>query len=164
MKQFIRLLGVLVVIFMCTNLGCAAWAASSIDDTQTLVSETVEYYEDGSSLMISIYEEVVQQRSNLYNKIGKKIYEYRDASSNILWEFAVIGEFRIIEGASVTCISASCDSEVYNDYWQCERQWAETSGSWAIAYGEFSKSLLGIVVDRENAEVSLTCDVYGNLS
>ena len=164
MKQFIRLVAVLVILCMCTNLGCAAWAASSIDDTQTLVSETVVYYEDGSSLMISIYEEVVQRRSILYNKIGEKIYKYRDASSNILWEFAVIGEFRIIEGASVTCISASCDSDIYNDYWQCERQWAETSGSWAIAHGEFTKSLLGIVVSRENAEVSLTCDVYGNLS
>ena len=56
MKQFVRLLGVLVVMFMCTNPVCTAWAASSIDDTQILVSETVEYYEDGSSLMISIYE------------------------------------------------------------------------------------------------------------
>jgi diaminopropionate ammonia-lyase len=37
-------------------------------------------------------------------------------------------------------------------------------GSWAIANGEFERSLLGIVIDRDTVQVSLTCDVYGNLS
>ena len=64
----------------------------------------------------------------------------------------------------MTCISATCSSEIYESAWSCTRKTAAPSGSWAIANGEFAKTLLGIVVSRESVDVSLTCDVYGNLS
>ena len=89
---------------------------------------------------------------------------YKDQNGTILWSLAVTGEFRILEGASVTCISASCSSEVFEDAWSCARKTANTSGSWAIANGEFEQKILGIVVNRKSVEVRLTCDVYGNLS
>lgn len=160
-----KLICVLLVVLICLGTAFGVWAddGSSVNNLQ-LVSESVEYYEDGSSLVISVYEETVQTRSNLYNRVGRKDYKYRDANGTVLWTFAVTGEFRVLEGASVTCISASCSTEIFDEAWVCTRKYAETSGSWAIANGEFERSLLGIVVSRESVEVSLTCDVYGNLS
>ena len=160
-----KLICVLLVVLICLGTAFGVWAddGSSVNNLQ-LVSESVEYYEDGSSLVISVYEETVQTRSNLYNRVGRKDYKYRDANGTVLWTFAVTGEFRVLEGASVTCISASCSTEIFDEAWACTRRYAETSGSWAIANGEFERSLLGIVIDRDTVQVSLTCDVYGNLS
>lgn len=128
-----------------------------------LVSETVEYLEDGSSIITSVYEELVQTRSNLYDKAGSKVYRYRNADGEVLWTLTVSGEFRIIEGASVTCTSASCSTAIYNDAWSCTRKSASPSGNQAVANGQFQKTLLGIVVDTENVNVTLSCDPYGNL-
>jgi len=160
-----KLICVLLVALICLGTAFGVWAddGSSVNNLE-LVSETVEYYEDGSTLVISVFVEPVRSRSNLYNRLGRKVYEYRDADGDILWTFAVTGEFRVLEGASVTCISASCSTEIFDEAWVCTRKYAETSGSWAIANGEFERSLLGIVIDRDTVQVSLTCDVYGNLS
>ena len=160
-----KLICVLLVALICLGTALGVWAddGSSVNNLE-LVSETVEYYEDGSTLVISVFVEPIRSRSNLYNRLGRKVYEYRDADGDILWTFAVTGEFRVLEGASVTCISASCSTEIFDEAWVCTRKYAETSGSWAIANGEFERSLLGIVIDRDTVQVSLTCDVYGNLS
>lgn len=160
-----KLICVLLVALICLGTAFGVWAddGSSVNNLE-LVSETVEYYEDGSTLVISVFVEPIRSRSNLYNRLGRKVYEYRDADGGILWTFAVTGEFRVLEGASVTCISASCSTEIFDEAWVCTRKYAETSGSWAIANGEFERSLLGIVIDRDTVQVSLTCDVYGNLS
>lgn len=131
---------------------------------QVLISENIEYLDDGMSIVTSVYEDLTFMRSNLYNKSGSKIYRFRNADGEVLWTLTIHGEFRIIEGASVTCISATCSAEVYDPNWSCTRKSALPSGSWAIANGEFERSLLGIVVSRESVEVSLTSDVYGNLS
>ena len=128
-----------------------------------LVSETVEYLEDGSSIITSVYEEVVMTRSNLYDKTGSKVYRFRNADGEVLWALTVHGEFQVIEGASVTCTSASCSTSIYNDAWSCTRKSAAPSGSQAVATGQFQKTLLGIVVDTENVNVTLSCDPYGNL-
>ena len=100
-----KLICVLLVVLICLGTAFGVWAddGSSVNNLQ-LVSESVEYYEDGSSLVISVYEETVQTRSNLYNRVGRKDYKYRDANGTVLWTFAVTGEFRVLEGASVTCI------------------------------------------------------------
>lgn len=128
-----------------------------------LVSETVEYLEDGSSIITSVYEELVQTRSNLYDKAGSKVYRYRNADGEVLWTLTVSGEFRVIEGASVTCTSASCSTAIYNDAWSCTRKSASPSGNQAVANGVFEMTVLGIVISTENVNVTLSCDPYGNL-
>ena len=128
-----------------------------------LVSETVEYLEDGSSIITSVYEELVTTRRNLYDKAGSKVYRYRNADGEVLWTLTVSGEFRVIEGASVTCTSASCSTAIYNDNWNCTRKSASPSGNQAVANGVFEMRVLGIVISTENVNVTLSCDPYGNL-
>ena len=149
-------------------ISCVAPRVSAVEEelrsAHVLIDESVEYLEDGAMLITSVYEEEISSRSIFYNKSGRKVRTYVDNNGDVVWTFTVYGEFRILEGASVTCISASCSSEIFHEAWVCTRKTATPSGSWAIANGEFTKSLLGIVVDRESVQVTLTSDVYGNLS
>lgn len=163
MKRLISFICSILLVIGCM-VPCVSGAEYEDAEELVLVRETVAYLEDGSRIITSVYEEATTTRSNLYNKTGSRIDRYVDAGGAVLWSLTVHGEFRILEGASVTCISATCSSEVYNSDWTCTRKTATPSGSWTIANGEFAKTLLGIVVSRESVEVSLTCDVYGNLS
>ena len=164
MKRIINILCLFIFLICIVGVIPSAWAAEyeSVNE-QVLISETTEYLPDGSKIITSIYQEPVKTRSNLYNVKGTKVHTYADSSGNTLWEFSVQGEFRVLEGASVTCISATCSAEVYDSSWSCTKKSATPSGSRAIANGVFEMKLLGIVVSTESAEVILSCDPYGNL-
>lgn len=161
MKRLISIFcSVLLVLRFVPNVSASELEKSG---ELVLVSETVKCLEDGSSIITSVYEEVVQTRSNIYTKTGSKVDRYVSTEGETVWSLTVHGEFRIIEGASVTCTSASCSTAIYNDAWNCTRKSASPSGNQAVANGQFQKTLLGIVVDTENVNVTLSCDPYGNL-
>ena len=164
MKRLISLLCSVVLAVSCFVLSpCVNAAENEYTGVQILVSETVEYLEDGSMIITSVYENVVTSRSNLYSKSGNKERVYTDANGNIVWSLTVHGEFQVIEGASVTCTSASCSTAIYNDAWSCTRKSASPSGNQAVANGVFEMTVLGIVISTENVNVTLSCDPYGNL-
>ena len=164
MKRLISILCSILLVLGCfvsvPNVSALEMEASG---ELVLISETVKYLEDGSSIITSVYEEVIQTRSNLYTKAGSKIDRYVNTDGEVVWSLTVHGEFRVIEGASVTCTSASCSTAIYNDAWRCTRKSAAPSGSQAVANGVFEKTLLGIVISTENVNVTLSCDPYGNL-
>lgn len=165
MKRLISLLCSMLLVLSCfTYAPCVRAVEEEPFVAQVLISKTVEYLEDGSMITTSVYENVVSSRSNLYNKSGTKERVYTDANGNIVWSLTVHGEFRVIEGASVTCTSASCSSAIYNDNWNCTRKSASPSGSQAVANGVFERTVLGIVISTENVNVTLSCDHFGNLS
>ena len=164
MKQFKSLICSTLLVLSCFVIMPHVKAAEYDHSKElVLVCEIVEYLEDGSSIITSVYEEVMTTRSNLYDKTGSKVYRYRNADGVVLWTLTISGEFRVIEGASVTCTSASCSSQVFHENWSCTRKSAAPSGSQAVANGQFQKTLLGIVLDTENVIVTLSCDTYGNL-
>lgn len=164
MKRFISLLCSALMVFsgivFVPNVNAAELEALG---ELVLVSETVKYLEDGSSIITSVYEELVQTRSNLYTKTGSKIDRYVSTEGEVVWSLTVYGEFQVIEGASVTCTSASCSTAIYNDAWSCTRKSASPSGNQAVANGVFEMTVLGIVISTENVNVTLSCDPYGNL-
>ena len=164
MKRFISLLCSALMVFcgivFVPNVNAAELEALG---ELVLVSETVKYLEDGSSIITSVYEEVVQTRSNLYTKTGSKIDRYVSAGGEVVWSLTVYGEFQVIEGASVTCTSARCSAAIYDSEWECITKYASVSGNQAIAHGEFQRKLLGVVISSRNVDVTLSCDPYGNL-
>lgn len=165
MKRTISLLCSLMLVFSCISVAPRAGATETGQSrAQVLVSKTVEYLEDGSMIITSVYEDVAVSRSSLYNKAGSKERVYTDENGNIVWSLTVYGEFRVVEGASVTCTSASCSVEIYDSEWECVTKYASTSGSQAVAHGEFQRKILGIVISERNVDVTLSCDPYGNLS
>ena len=164
MKRSISFICCIMLVLSCISFAPRANASEAEQsNAQVLINQTVEHLEDGSMIITSVYEDVVSSRSNLYNKSGHKERAYRDAKGNILWTLTVYGEFRIIEGASVTCISAACSSEIYDPNWSCTRKSAAPSGNQAVANGVFEMIVLGIAISRQEVNVTLSCDPYGNL-
>lgn len=165
MKRFISLLCSALMVFSGIVFVPNVNAAELEDLGElVLVSETVKYLEDGSSIITSVYEEVVQTRSNLYTKTGSKIDRYVSTEGEVVWSLTVHGEFRVIEGASVTCTSARSNVEIFDSEWTCVSQYASPSGNKAIAHGEFQRELLGGVISARDVDVTLSCDHFGNLS
>lgn len=164
MKRCISLICSVLLFFGCFVIVPRVNAAEyECAKEMVLVSETVEYLEDGSSIITSVYEEVVMTRSNLYDKTGSKVYRYRNTDGVVLWTLTINGEFQVIEGASVTCTSARCSATIYDSEWECITKYASVSGNQAIAHGEFQRKLLGGVISSRNVDVILSCDPYGNL-
>ena len=164
MKRLISLLCSMLLVLSCfVFVPCVSAAEDEPLDTQVLISKTVDYLEDGSIITTSVYENIVPSRSNLYNKSGSKERVYTDGDGNIVWSLTVYGEFRVIEGAGVTCSSASCSTAIYNDNWSCTRKSASPSGSQAVANGVFEMTVLGIAISRQEVSLTLSCDHYGNL-
>ena len=67
-----KLISLLLVGWICLGAACGVWADDrSTGDDQKLVSESVEYYRDGSMLVISVFEEPVLSRSYIISWVEK---------------------------------------------------------------------------------------------
>lgn len=162
MKRFISLLCCVLVVLSSFGLWIPADAAE-VDSTaeEILVSESVEYLEDGRIITTSVYEAPVVTRATVYNKSGRKVLTESNADGETLYTFTVSGIFTVREGSSAVCISSSYSTNIVNDAWYCYSASASKSANKAIADGVFKKKLLGITVETDTRQVVLTCDIDG---
>lgn len=157
-----------IILSMTVLTGLFAFTASA--DTyktvdQTLINETVEYFEDGSSAVISVYEDNLPlTRAAAYNKSGSKKYVSRNKDGKALWEFTVNGVFNVNPGVSATCTSATYKSNIIDTSWHLKTASASKSGNKAIGKATYQHKVLFVVTDTENCTVELKCDSNGNLS
>lgn len=133
-------------------------------DADILISRTVEVQPDGSSIEILVYQSPVYARGNSYSTSGSKVYNSTNAAGELLWTFKVTGVFKVVEGSSVYCTSASHSYTIAEDDWNYVSGSSYKSGNKAIGNAEFNRKVLGIVVETDTCTVTLTCDANGNLS
>lgn len=162
MKRVVAFLGCLVMFFFCFVSVNATEIAE--ESESILISKTVEYLEDGTKIEIAVYEDPVATYASDYMKSGKKVYVATNYSGDVLYKFTVTGVFSIDEGVSATCTSASYSTDIINTNWSCKTATATASRNRAIANGTFIRKQLGITVETDNVQVTLTCDDLGNLS
>lgn len=133
-------------------------------DAEILISRTVEVQPDGSSVEILVYQSPVYTRGNSYSMSGSKVYNSTNAAGELLWTFKLTGVFKVVEGSSVYCTSASHSYTIAEDDWNYVSGSSYKSGNKAIGNAEFNRKALGIVVETDTCTVTLTCDANGNLS
>ena len=133
-------------------------------DAEILISRTVEVQPDGSSVEILVYQSPVYTRGNSYSMSGSKVYNSTNAAGEVQWTFRVTGVFKVVEGSSVYCTSASHSYTIAEDDWNYVSGSSYKSGNKAIGNAEFNRKVLGIVIDTGTCTVTLTCDANGNLS
>ena len=133
-------------------------------DAEILISRTVEVQPDGSSIEILLYQSPVYTRGNSYSMSGSKVYNSTNAAGEVQWTFRVTGVFKVVEGSSVYCTSASHSYSIVNNNWNFVSGSSYKSGNKAIGNAEFNRKVLGIVVETDTCTVTLTCDANGNLS
>ncbi len=157
------ILSVLFIVSVCSFTASAAEV--SIEKQGKLVSETVEYFDDGSSVVTEIYEyDAPQGRSSTYSKTATKAKTIRNADGDVLWKFKVTGTFSVNDGVSATCTAASYSVSDLASSWSLKSATATRSGNKATANGTFQKKALFVVINTQDCSVTLQCDKNGNLS
>ena len=110
-------------------LGLNTGAAAAEQKNQTLVSQTTEYFEDGSSVIISVYEDdMPATRAGTFTKSGSKTYTMKNNSGKKLWSFTLNGSFSVNSGVSSSCTSSSYSSKIEDDAWSLKTASAVKSG------------------------------------
>ena len=160
---------IVLTIFVLSSLCSISINATSLNidgANETIVSKTVEYFDDGNSVIITIAERVakVADRATAYSKSGSKTYTMCNSSGNVLWKFTVHGTFSVNAGVSATCTKTSYSTSNIASGWSLKTGSSYASGNKAIGDGTFEHKVLFIVTETKSCHVVLTCDVNGNLS
>ncbi len=162
----------LFTLFMTAVMLAAVFAFSVCADTNAdeafegkIVSETTEYFADGSSATVIVTDESgLLTRASSYTKTGSKYYVLRNKDGDELWRFTVRGTFSVNSGKSSTCTAASYNISITDDAWENESASTRRSGNQAVGDATFIKKLLFITTETKSCHVVLTCDTNGKLS
>lgn len=116
--------------------------------------------EDGSYITI----EIISMDTRVTNtKTGSKIYRLRNDDGEELWNATLQGTFSYT-GSSATCTASSVSVSIINDNWYTVSKSASKSGASATGTVTMGKKWLGITVNKEAVNMSLTRSASGTLS
>ncbi len=163
MKKILSIaLSIIFIMSVCSfNVG----AVSQAEPEFKVISETVEYFDDGSSVITTICEYVTpQSRASTNTVSGTKTKTVKNSDGEVLWKFKVTGTFSVNEGVSATCTAASYSVSDLASSWSLKSATATRSSNKAIANGTFQKKVLFVITNTQDCTVTLQCDANGNLS
>ena len=121
--------------------GTSLSAHAEADNTahEKIISETTEYFEDGSSVTIIVTEESTSPtRTSAYSKSGSKHYIFLSEDKVELWRFTVHGTFMVNPGISATLTEDSYSIDISDDAGHNESASTYHSGDQAIGDATFS--------------------------
>lgn len=164
MKKIILSAFILPIALLINVLSVHADEKISID-AQEESEVSVVYFDDGSRLVISaIYEtensSSIKTAANTITR-SRDIY-CEDSNGNLEWKYTLTATFSYNYGVSSTCTSASYTQTIYDDKWSFSGGSAERSGNTAYGKGHYVKKWL-IVTKETDIDISLSCDIYGNV-
>ena len=153
----------LAVHFSCNTISVRAEANDIIHEE--IISETSEYFADGSSVTIIVTERSTAiEKASVYTKSGSKHYIFFNNDKVEVWRFSVNGTFTINPGISSTCTQDSYSITISDSTWENAAASTYHFGNQAIGDATFIKKLLLITIDTQNCNIVLSCDNNGNLS
>lgn len=158
----------MVAALACTGVAAAAdtaiYAETADVAAEVVVSETTEFFEDGSSLTVTVTQEAgVMPYGSVYSRSGSKTYVFRNADNEEVCSFKLHGTFSVNSGVGATCTSTSYTTSITDTAWQVDSASSYASGNQAIGDASFVKKWLGIKFDTKSCHVVLTCDGNGTL-
>lgn len=152
MKCLGRFVAVALIIAL---LPMYAFAAQETTDQSNVI-----YYDDGSYITIDIIS--IDSRAT-QTKIGSKVYTYYDSNDNVEWKATLTGTFAY-NGYSCTCAVSSYTVDIVDTDWYEISGSTTRSGNSAVLDLTMGRKMLGVTVKKLTIEMTLTCDVSGNLS
>ncbi len=139
----------------------------SAQETETrLVSETLEYLDDGSYIVTTIHEEIplIVPAATGYTKTGSKTISGKTSDGTVCWTFTLTGTFVVNEGVMSACTTARYSYTVPVSSWSLKSGSAAKTGNQAVGSATFIKKVLGVTVETDDVSCTLTCNKYGVLS
>ena len=145
----------LIAVLLITLLPARTYAA-----TITEASENIIYLDDGSYITIELTW--AESRAS-GTKSASKTHKFYNSDNVEQWRAVLRGSFTYT-GSSATCTASSCDITISNsDYYVVSKE-ASKSGNAALCTFVVGKKFLGITIDKDTVNMSITCDANGNLS
>ena len=159
MKKTISI--ILTAIILVSLFSLTTYAQSS----ETVISETTEYFEDGSSITTTVTQIASNNLSRATKTItGSKTKTVKNSDGDVLYKFKVTGTFTVNEGVSSTCTAVSCSASNLASGWSLSSSTKSKSGNKATATGVFEYTVLFITTITQETTATLTCDKNGTLS
>lgn len=124
-------------------------------------------YEDGSMLTLSPIqtgENSISTYATAKTITADRVASFTDGDGKLCWEYTLYGTFSYVYGTSSTCTKASYTQNIYDSGWDFSNGSATKSGNKAIGKGTFKKSFLFVTIKTYDIDISLTCDIYGNVT
>lgn len=137
---------------------CVLPVGLSAESSGKIISQTTEYYEDGTYAVITVVETEPVTRAS--TKGGEKTHTEYNPDGSVAWEFTVYGTFSVDIGTSVTCTNSSYSVNIVSSEWRRVSSIAKRSGNQAIGDASFINGS----GETRSCHVVLSCDKYGNLS
>jgi len=165
MKKLLISIFLLICMFTC-NLFIEAKELNYAKDCIE-VFENIIYLDNGDYIIKTIKEvnlnSSLQVRS-VYTKTGELEVNHYNASDKLLWTYILVGTYQINEGIFCTCISSTYSTEIYKSTWSFSDGNSSYENNYARGLGIFKCKILFVTVQTVDIDVTLYCDVYGNLS
>lgn len=157
MKKTKRLLSlILCTVFLVACCAVGASAASP-DDGREIISQTIEYLEDGSSIVTVVSMDPVQAYSTTVS--GSKSSTWRNSSGEDIWAVVVYGTFEYQYGSYSYASSAADEVLLYSSRCSLQSRNSYCSNNRAVATASVNYNSV-----PSSMTVSLACDTNGRLS
>ena len=134
--------------------------AQAIYESNTSADAEIIYLKNGCYITVEITTDM--QRASGTRK-GNKIYVCRTSSGAEEWRATLTGTFTYT-GPSATCTAVSCSTSITDASWYEVSKTTSKSGATASGTVTMGEKFLGITINKETVNMSLTCDANGNLS
>lgn len=145
-------------------LACLMLLSGTIQpcNAATQSDTNIVYFDDGSYLETTL---TITQMSRASNSIsGKRTRSLYNTNDELQWTFVMNASFTYEYGVSAACTDAVCDTIIENTAWSCKTKSATPNGNIAYAQAEMVRKFLFIPIETFPIDMTITCDVYGNLS
>lgn len=166
MKRLLSMILALAFLFTLFSFNISAATYDKLSENEIVISETTEYFEDGSSITTTITQQINNGISPMATKTvsGSKIKTIKNADGDVLYKFKINGTFNVNVGVSATCTAVSCSASDLAIGWSLDSSTTSKSGNIAKATGIFKYKVLLITTQTVEIPVSLSCDENGVLS
>ena len=110
------------------------------------------------------YNPQVSALSTTKTKTGEIKKEFYNKDT-IEWTYILSATYELVEGVSVTCTSSDYSYSISKSQWKFSDGNSYYENNVAHGKGTFKYKVFGFITSTTiNLDVTLTCDVYGNLS
>lgn len=164
-----RIFSIFLTFLFVLALTPAVFASDVVKLGSQNSTETI-YLDNGSYITITLvtYDisplSLTESNSTTFTKTGNKVVTCNDKNGNLEWEYTLFAEFSVVEGISATCTSSTYSQTIYAKDWSFSNGNATKSGNTAYGVGTFKQKFLLVTIETANIDISISCDVYGNLS
>lgn len=152
---FVSIILSLAVLVSCFSMPVYAAGENNVAST------SIEYFDDGSYMVITITEEASNSRAS--TKTASKKASYKNSDGDVLWTYTITGTFTYT-GSSSTCTAVSDSYTIYNDRWHMDSHSTWKSGNTAYGTVTMKRKVLGITIKTVSHDLQLTCSATGVLS